>query len=72
MPDNRQHPLKQTHAEPLDEAAMRAFSYNVRGQVILPHDAIYKEARTVFYGSFDRHPPTSRASSPSHARAGWS
>jgi FAD/FMN-containing dehydrogenase len=56
MPDNRQDALKLSHAEPLDEAAMRTFYSNVRGQVILPDDAIYKEARTVFYGGFDRHP----------------
>ena len=56
MPDNRQEAVKLSHAEPLDEAAMRTFYSNVRGQVILPDDAIYKEARTVFYGGFDRHP----------------
>src|SRR5688500_6820081 len=56
MPDNRQDALKLSHAEPLDEATMRTFYSNVRGQVILPDDAIYKEARTVFYGGFDRHP----------------
>src|ERR671917_202355 len=56
MPDNRQDALKLSHAEPLDEAAMRTFYSNVRGQVILPDDAIYKEARTVFYGGVDRHP----------------
>src|SRR5919106_5324203 len=56
MPDNRQDALKLSHAEPLDEAAMRTFYSNVRGQVILPDDAIYKDARTVFYGGFDRHP----------------
>src|SRR5918995_1106195 len=56
MPDNRQDAPKLSHAEPLDEAAMRTFYSNVRGQVILPDDAIYKEARTVFYGGFDRHP----------------
>ena len=56
MPDNRQDALELSHAEPLDEAAMRTFYSNVRGQVILPDDAIYKEARTVFYGGFDRHP----------------
>src|SRR5918995_7054856 len=56
MPDNRQDAPKLSHAEPLDEAAMRTFYSNVRGQVILPDDAIYKEARTVFYGGFDPHP----------------
>jgi FAD/FMN-containing dehydrogenase len=35
---------------------MRTFYSNIRGQVILPDDAIYKEARTVFYGGIDRHP----------------
>src|ERR671910_2546311 len=56
MPYNRQDALKLSQAEPLDEAAMRTFYSNVRGQVILPDDAIYKDARTVFYGGFDRHP----------------
>ena len=56
MPDNRQEAVKLSHAEPLDEAAMRTFYSNVRGQVILPDDAIYKEARTVFYGGVDHHP----------------
>src|ERR687898_3137668 len=57
MPDNRQDALKLSHAEPLDEAAMRTFYSNVRGQVILPDDVIYKEARTVFYGGGERPPP---------------
>ncbi len=56
MPDNRQDALKLSHAEPLDDATMRTFYSNVRGQVILPDEAIYNEARTVFYGGFDRHP----------------
>jgi FAD/FMN-containing dehydrogenase len=56
MPDNRQDALKLSHAELLDEATMRTFYSNVRGQVILPDDDVYREARTVFYGGIDRHP----------------
>jgi hypothetical protein len=41
---------------PLDEAAIRAFSSDVRGQLILPEDASYDEARSVFYGGIDRRP----------------
>jgi FAD/FMN-containing dehydrogenase len=56
MPDNRQDSLKLSHAELLDEAVMWTFLSNVRGQVILPDDDVYKEARTVFYGGIDRYP----------------
>jgi FAD/FMN-containing dehydrogenase len=43
-------------AKPLDEAAIREFSSRVRGQLIRPEDDGYDEARTVFYGGFDRRP----------------
>jgi len=43
-------------AKPLDEAAIQAFSSRVRGQLIRPEDDGYDEARTVFYGGFDRRP----------------
>src|ERR687889_2096260 len=73
MPDNRQDALKLSHAEPLDEAAMRTFYSNVRGRVILPDDAIYKEACTVFYGGFDRHPAAIvRSKYPPHIPRGVS
>jgi hypothetical protein len=56
MADNRQDALGLPLAKPLDEAAIREFSSNVRGQLILPEDDGYDEARTVFYGGFNRRP----------------
>ena len=43
-------------AKPLDEAAIREFSSRVRGQLIRSDDDGFDEARTVFYGGFDRRP----------------
>jgi hypothetical protein len=51
MTDNRQDTLKLPPAKPLDEAAIREFSSNVRGQLIRSENAAYDEARRVFHGS---------------------
>ena len=56
MTDNRQDTQELPLAKPLDEAAIREFSSNVRGHLIRPEDDGYDEARTVFYGGFDRRP----------------
>jgi FAD/FMN-containing dehydrogenase len=56
MSDNQQIALGLHLAKTLDEAAIREFSSKVRGQVIRPTDDGYDQARTVFYGGFDRHP----------------
>jgi FAD/FMN-containing dehydrogenase len=57
MADNQQDALMLSLAKSLDEAAIRGFYSNVRGQLILPVDATeYDEARSVFYGGFDHHP----------------
>src|SRR5215203_7150614 len=56
MVDNRQDPLRLPTARPLDEADIREFASNVRGQLIRPEDGGYDEARTVFYGGIDRRP----------------
>jgi FAD/FMN-containing dehydrogenase len=56
MADNRQDALGSHLTKPLDEAAIQEFSSKVRGQLIRPQDDGYDEARTVFYGGFDRRP----------------
>src|SRR5215216_561718 len=56
MADNRRDTLGLSLVRPLDEVAFRELSSNVRGQLILPEDAGYDEARTVFYGGIDRRP----------------
>src|SRR5687767_597104 len=56
MTDNQQDTIRSSLTKPLDEMAIREISSNVRGQVIRPPDDGYDEARTVFYGGFDRHP----------------
>src|SRR5918993_187297 len=56
MPDNRRDTIRLSLTESFDEVAIREFSSNVRGQVIRSVDDGYDEARTVFYGGFDRHP----------------
>jgi len=56
MVDNRQDPLRLPTARPLDEADIREFASNVRGQLIRPEDDGYDEARAVFYGGIDRRP----------------
>jgi FAD/FMN-containing dehydrogenase len=56
MTDNPQDTVRFSLTKPLDEMAIREISSNVRGQVIRPPDEGYDEARTVFYGGFDRHP----------------
>jgi FAD/FMN-containing dehydrogenase len=56
MTDNRQDTIRLSPTKSLDEAAIRVFSSNVRGRVIPPQGDGYDEARSVFYGGFDRHP----------------
>src|SRR5215218_9471260 len=56
MGDNRQDTSRLPFAKPLDEAAIQAFSSSVRGQLIRSEDDGYDEARTVFYGGYDRRP----------------
>ncbi len=56
MADNQQHDLGLHQARPLDGAAIRELSSKVRGQQIRPQDNGYDEARTIFYGGFDRRP----------------
>jgi len=43
-------------ARPLDEADIREFASNARGQLIRPEDEGYDAARAVFYGGIDRRP----------------
>ena len=56
MTDNRQDTKRLSLTKPLDEMVIREISSNVRGQVIRQQDEGYDEARTVFYGGFDRRP----------------
>src|SRR5918994_7004446 len=56
MTDNRQDAPRLPVARPLDEADIREFASNVRGQLIRPGDGDYDEARPVFYGGIDRRP----------------
>src|ERR687897_3369152 len=56
MTDNRQDALGIHHANILDETTIREFSSEVRGRLIRPQDDGYDEARSVFYGGFDRRP----------------
>src|SRR5215207_8467724 len=56
MADNRQDALGIHQANILDETTIREFSSEVRGRLIHPQDDGYDEARTVFYGGFDRRP----------------
>src|SRR3712207_9498569 len=56
MADNRQDALGLPLAKPLDEAAIREFSSNVRGELIRPEDDGYDDARSVFYRGIDRRP----------------
>jgi FAD/FMN-containing dehydrogenase len=57
MANNRQDAVNLSLPKSLDEAAIREVYSNLRGQLILPDDAAaYDEARTVFYGGFNRHP----------------
>src|SRR5215204_3180175 len=53
---DRQDALGLPLAKPLDEAAIREFSSNVRGQLIRPEDDGYDAARLVFNGMVNRRP----------------
>jgi len=56
MADNQRDTLRLPLVRHLDEAAIREFSSDVRGQLIRPEDDGYDEARAVFYGGIDRRP----------------
>jgi FAD/FMN-containing dehydrogenase len=56
MSDKQQAALGSNLAKPLGEAAIRELASKVQGQVIHPPEDGYDQARTVFYGGFDRHP----------------
>src|SRR5215212_9330417 len=56
MADNRQVAPGSDLAKPLDEAAIREVSSKIRGDLIRSQADGYDEARTVFYGGFDRRP----------------
>ena len=56
MTDDRQDTQRLPLAKPLDQAAIQVLSSKVRGQLIRPENDGYDEARTVFYGGFDRYP----------------
>jgi FAD/FMN-containing dehydrogenase len=56
MTDDRQDTKMLSQIKPLDEGTIGEFSSKVQGQLIRPQDDGYDEARTVFYGGFDRHP----------------
>src|SRR5919108_650201 len=56
MTDNQRDALGMHQANLLDETAISEFSSEVRGTLIRPHDDGYDEARSVFYGGFDRRP----------------
>ena len=56
MTNNRQDTQGLPLAKPLDDTAIREFSSRVRGQLIRSDDDGFDEARTVFYGGFDRRP----------------
>src|SRR5215208_6660658 len=71
MADNWQEALGLPLTKPLDEAAIREFSSNVRGQLKCPEDDGYDDARTVFYGGIDRRPELA-VRSGGHSVAGHS
>src|SRR5215212_6981341 len=56
MTDDRQDTQGLPLAKPLNQAAIQVLSSKVRGQLIRPENDGYDEARTVFYGGFDRYP----------------
>src|SRR5215210_4693598 len=56
MADNRRVAPGSELAKPLHEAAFREVSSRIRGDLIRPQDDGYDEARTVFYGGFNRRP----------------
>src|SRR5215212_8823510 len=56
MTDDRQDTQGLPLAKPLDQAAIQVLSSKVRGQLIRSENDGYDEARTVFYGGFDRYP----------------
>src|SRR5215208_5236742 len=56
MTDDRQDTQGLPLAKPLDQAAIQVLSSKVRGQLIRSENDGGDEARTVFYGGFDRYP----------------
>lgn len=53
---DRQDTLGLFRGKPLEEAAVREFAANLRGELIRPEDDDYDAARAVFNGMVDRHP----------------
>jgi FAD/FMN-containing dehydrogenase len=56
MTNNPQGTTGLSRAESLHESAIRALSSRVCGHLIRPEEDGYDEARTLFYGGFDRRP----------------
>ena len=56
MTDDRPNAPVPSLAKPLDESTIQALSPRVRGHLLRPKDDGYDEARTLFYGGFDRRP----------------
>ena len=56
MTDDRPNAPVPSLAKPLDESTIQALSSRVRGHLLRPEDDGYDEARTLFYGGFDRRP----------------
>jgi len=56
MTDDRPNAPVPSLAKPLDESTIHALSSRVRGHLLRPEDDGYDEARTLFYGGFDRRP----------------
>jgi hypothetical protein len=48
--------LTESHADPVDAAAIRKFSSMINGRVITPDDSEYESARQVFNRAFDLRP----------------
>ncbi len=51
----------------LDEAAVEAFKASLRGELLLPGDGGYDEARTLFNGGIDKKPAQLRTRISSRA-----
>jgi hypothetical protein len=44
----------------LDSAAVTAFKARLHGALVCPQDPLYEQARKVWNGMIDKHPPSSR------------
>src|SRR5215216_4615013 len=49
-------PRENQNAIPMERISFPQIRRAIKGQVIAPDDTGYDEARSVFYGKFDRHP----------------